>query len=104
MLVVLEYHVIKTKFQRYRSLSSGDEKNVNGFTENRHGDQIDNVAWTALVNFRSLCPSRLYIKFDYNWPVLLGRCFKPKYEVPWSKVKMTYTSYTKKIKYSLGQL
>ena len=38
------------------------------FSIYRHGGHLGHVTWTIYVNFLSLLPRRLHIKFGFDWP------------------------------------
>ena len=53
------------KFQDHRTSGSGEEYLFKVFTIYGHGGH---VTWTIYINFRSLFPRRLQIKFGFDWP------------------------------------
>ena len=84
ILIVLEYPMLHTKFQGHGHLVL--EKFLNVFTNwfwriprfkisrlkvftiYGRGGHVGHVTWTVWINFCSLNPWRLYMKFGFNWP------------------------------------
>ena len=55
-----EYILLHAKFHDHRSFKV--------FTIYGRGGHLGHVTWTIYINFRSPFPTRLHIKFGYDWP------------------------------------
>ena len=58
--------MLHAKFQEYRTSGSGEA--FLRFLPYGHGGHLGYVTWTIYINFRSLFPRRLHIKFGFDWP------------------------------------
>ena len=58
--------MLHTKFRENLSTCSGDFLKV--FTIYGHGGHLGHVTWTIYINFHSPFPTRLHIKFGFEWP------------------------------------
>ena len=67
--VALESQMLHAKFQDHRTSGSGEE-DFKGFYYiwDGHGGHLGHMTWTNYMNFRSLFPRRLHIKFGLDWP------------------------------------
>ena len=59
--------MLHAKFQDHRTSDSGGEDFLRFFTIYGHGGHLGHVTWTIYINFRSLFPRRLHIKFGFDW-------------------------------------
>ena len=59
--------MLHTKFRENRSTGSGED-DFKVFTIYGHGGHLGHVTCTIYVNFRSPFPTRLHIKFGFDWP------------------------------------
>ena len=59
--------MIQAKFQDHRTYGSGENFKV-FFTIYGHDGHLGHMTRTIYINFRSLFPRRLYMKFCIDWP------------------------------------
>ena len=64
--------MLHTKVRENRSTGSGEEDLFKVFTIYGRGGHPGHVTWTIYTNFGSPFPSRLHIKFGYDWPSGVG--------------------------------
>ena len=59
--------MLHTRFRGNQPAGSGEEEFLKVFTINGHGGHLGHVTWTIYINFRSPFPTRLHIKFGFDW-------------------------------------
>ena len=61
--------MLHTKFRENRSTGSGEVLlNVLTIYVYGHGGHLGHATWTIHINFHSPFPTRLHIKFGFDWP------------------------------------
>ena len=60
--------MLQTKFRENRLAGSGEEDFLRVFTIYGRGGHLGHVTWAIYINFLSLYPRRLHIKFGFDWP------------------------------------
>ena len=60
--------MLNTQFRGNRPNGSGEEEFWRVFTKYGRGGHLGHVTWTIFTNFRSPFPTRLHIKFGFDWP------------------------------------
>ena len=64
--------MLLTKPQGHWPFGSGEDDVLNVFTIYGHGGHLGQVIQTARINFRSLDPWKLHMKFRFEWPSGFG--------------------------------
>ena len=60
--------MLHTKFQNHRPSGSEEEDFYNVFAIYRPGGHLGHVTLTIYINFHSLFPRMLHMKFGFDWP------------------------------------